>query len=58
MGAGHPPDVADGSRYRQRNVRFWLKADIQPPSELRPLYPRKRTWSQSQLTAKITLRFF
>ncbi len=26
------------------DVRFWLLADIQPPSDLRPLYPRKRTW--------------
>ncbi len=26
------------------NVRFWLEADIQPHSDLRPLYPRKRTY--------------
>jgi len=26
------------------NVRFWLLADIQPHPELRPLYPRKRTF--------------
>ncbi len=25
------------------NVRFWLLADILPPSDLRPLYPRKQT---------------
>ena len=25
-------------------VRFWLLADIQPHPELRPLYPRKRTF--------------
>ncbi len=27
-----------------RNVRLWLLADIQPHPELRPLYPRKRTY--------------
>jgi len=27
-----------------RNVRFWLLADIQPHPELCPLYPRKRTF--------------
>ena len=25
------------------DVRFWLKADIHPHSDLRPLYPRKQT---------------
>ncbi len=25
------------------NVRLWLLADIQAPSDLRPLYPRKQT---------------
>ena len=24
-------------------VRYWLLADIQPPSDIRPLYPQKRT---------------
>ncbi len=28
------------------NVRFWLKADIHPHSDLRPLYPRKRTFAR------------
>ena len=26
------------------NVSFWLKADFELPSDLRLLYPRKRTW--------------
>ncbi len=29
---------------RLPNVRLWLLADIQQPSELRLLYPRKRTF--------------
>ncbi len=28
------------------NVRFWLKADILRRSDLRLLYPRKRTFSE------------
>ncbi len=28
------------------NVRLWLEADIQPHPELRPLYPRKRTFAR------------
>ncbi len=28
------------------NVRFWLKADIHPHSDLRPLYPRKQTFGR------------
>ncbi len=28
------------------NVRFWLLADIQQPSDLRLLYPRKQTFGR------------
>ncbi len=37
-------DVSKKLRLCWSNVRFWLLADIQPHSDLRPLYPRKRTF--------------
>ncbi len=30
--------------FHDSDVRLWLLADIQRPSDLRPLYPRKQTY--------------
>ncbi len=41
IGSGTP--TMQGFSNAHPIVRFWLIADIHPHSELRPLYPRKRT---------------
>ena len=41
---GSQRDIAVG-----RNVSSWLLADIEPPSELRLLYPRKQTFGREPL---------
>ena len=33
-----------------KNVRLWLEADLHPHSDLRPLYPRKRTFADFSIT--------
>ncbi len=38
------PRFIDGDTIEISDVRLWLLADIQPHPEIRPLYPRKRTF--------------
>ncbi len=43
LGLQHPTPKQSGASHHRPYVRYWLIADIQPPSDLRPLYPRKQT---------------